>query len=558
VLLLLFFQHANAQLRKYVIHLRDKANTVFSLQDPSPFLSAKSIQRRTRQQISIDSTDLPVIAAYLDSIRNVPSVHIQNWSKWLNQVLISISDSAALNKINQFPFVLSYEPVNNLIQRRMPDQVSINQHEQGLVTMGVQQASQAASTDTDYYNYGASLNQILIHHGDFLHNLGFHGEGMTIAILDDGFNSYLSNPAFDSVRNSHRILGTYDYVNEKVSVNEEDGHGANCFSIIASNMPGTMVGTAPNASFWLFKTEDITSETPVEEQNWIAAAEFADSVGADLISTSLGYDYFDDSAYNLSYADRNGHTSMISRAANLAVAKGMIVTVSAGNAGEDVSEMKFVICPADGDSVYAVGAIDASGNIAPFSSWGPNSSGQVKPDGVSVGLDAAIVSSDGTPYYSSGTSFSNPNLAGLITCLWQAFPEFNAHDITAAVRQTSSKYTDPDDRFGYGIPDFEKAYQLLTNKRLNQYNQILENDWIRAFPVPFQQSFTLVFKPNTNGVAYFQLLDISGKLLQSVSAAISANQLQLQAFQNLSALPSGVYLIRYKDASRTKTIKLLK
>ena len=416
----------------------------------------------------------------------------------------------------------------------------------------------SGSTSATYYNYGVSFDQISIHHGDFLHNQGFHGEGMTIAILDDGFNSYLSNPAFDSVLNDHRVLGTYDYVNQKETVNEEDAHGANCFSIIASNIPGTMVGSAPAASFWLFKTEDITSESPVEEQNWIAAAEFADSAGADLISTSLGYDYFDDSAFDLDYPERNGHTSMISRAANLAVAKGMIVTASAGNDGEQPSERKYVTCPADGDSVYTVGAIDPAGNIAPFSSWGPNSSGQIKPDGVSVGEGAFLVPANGFPQAGNGTSYSNPNLAGLITCLWQAFPEFSSHDITDAVRKASSLYLQPNVRFGYGIPDFEKAFQYLLSKRLNEYGQVLGNDWIRAFPVPFQQSFKLIFIPGINGVANFQLMDEEGKLLQKFSAPISAYQLQVQEFSGLSALPSGVYLLRYADAQRTKTIKLVK
>lgn len=558
IIFLFLFQHGIAQLPKYVVRLTNKTNTGYSLQDPSSFLSSKSIQRRLKQQIELDPTDLPVTAAYLDSIRNVPAVQILNWSKWLNQVLISVTDSNALAKINLFSFVLSIEPVNNRSVLLITGQVSTNQRSQQEKTAGVEETMRSSATSAGYYNYGASFDQITIHHGDFLHNLGFHGEGMTIAILDDGFNGYLSNPAFDSVLSMHRVLGTYDYVNQKLSVNEEDAHGANCFSIIASNIPGTMVGSAPAASFWLFKTEDINSESPVEEQNWIAAAEFADSAGADLISTSLGYDYFDDSAFNLTYPDRNGHTSMISRAANFAVAKGMIVTASAGNDGQQASERKYVTCPADGDSVYTVGAVDPAGNIAPFSSWGPNSSGQVKPDGVSVGEGAFVVSAIGLPEAGNGTSYSNPNLAGLITCLWQAFPEFSAHDITAAVRKASDHYAQPSDRFGYGIPDFEKAYQSLLSKRLSGFSQVLGNDWIRVFPVPFQQSFKLIFIPNAGGVANFQLLDDAGKLLQKFSAPIAAGQLQVQGFNGLSALPSGVYFLRYSDAQRMKTMKLVK
>ncbi len=181
-----------------------------------------------------------------------------------------------------------------------------------------------------------------MHHGEYLHGLGFHGEGMTIAILDDGFNNYLTNPAFDSIRNENRIFGTYDFVNQKISVNEEDQHGANCFSIIAANITRHHDRHCTCRQLLVFKTEDITSETPVEEQNWVAAAEFADSAGVDLITTSLGYGYFDDSVYNLTYAERNGHTSLVSRAANLAVAKGMIVTASAGNSGGLTGEQKYI------------------------------------------------------------------------------------------------------------------------------------------------------------------------------------------------------------------------
>jgi subtilisin family serine protease len=381
---------------------------------------------------------------------------------------------------------------------------------------------------------------------------------MTIAILDDGFNGYLTNPAFDSIRNENRILGTYDFVNLKVSVNEEDQHGANCFSIIAGNLPGKFIGTAPAASYWLFKTEDITSETPVEEENWVAAAEFADSAGVDLISTSLGYGYFDDSVYNLDYAKRNGHTSLVSRAANFAVSKGVIVTASAGNSGGLIGEQKYILCPADGDSVYTVGSVDANGQIANSSSWGPNSSGQVKPDGVSVGEGAFFVAPDGNVNSGSGTSYSNPNLAGLITCLWQAFPEFGSYEILNAVRFSSNLYNTPDNRYGYGLPDFEKAYTILQNKKMAAYNQLLGNDWIRVFPVPFQQSFNLLIKPTISGTASLQLFDVSGKTIMKRAISISADQLQLTEFEITQSLSTGVYFLRYVDQKEKRTLKLIK
>ncbi len=553
IIILFFVQQLQAQEYKYLIHFSDKNNNGFSLTNPQAFLSNKSIDRRAKQNIKIDSTDLPLTISYVDSLSKLPTIRILNHSKWFNQVVISLTDTTQLHQVDQFSFVRSFEPVNNNLRKKIPGRVS------GIQTNVCKNTLAPLNTfGPDTLNYGASQGQIYIHNGEYLHKQGFHGEGMTIAMLDDGFNNYLTNPAFDSIRNENRILGTYDFVNLKISVNEEDQHGANCFSIIAADLPGTFIGTAPAASYWLFKTEDITSETPVEEENWVAAAEFADSAGVDLISTSLGYGYFDDSVYNLDYATRNGHTSLVSRAANFAVSKGMIVTASAGNSGGLTGEQKYILCPADGDSVYAVGSVDASGQIAGSSSWGPNSSGQVKPDGVSVGEGAFFVAPDGNVNSGSGTSYSNPNLAGLITCLWQAFPGFASYEILNAVRFSSNLYNTPDNRYGYGLPDFEKAFTILQDKKMAAYNQLLGSDWIRVFPVPFQQSFNLLIKPTISGTASLQLLDVSGKTIMKRSISISADQLQLTEFEITQSLSTGVYFIRYVDQKEKRTLKLLK
>jgi serine protease AprX len=553
----LLSQQVSAQELRYLIHLRNKNNNGYNLSNPSSFLSEKSIGRRTRQNITIDSTDLPVTNAYIDTLLSVPSLRLINKSKWFNQLLIGISDTTGLQKIRAFSFVLSSEPVNNNISNRITKKISIN-HIELITGISTPENRNNITGISSPYNYGSSYNQIHIHHGDFLHELGFRGEAMTIAILDDGFNNYLSNPAFETLRNEHRILGTYDFVNSKVSVNEEDLHGSNCFSIIAANIPNVMIGSAPAANYWLFKTEDDHSETPVEEQNWVAAAEFADSVGVDLITTSLGYGYFDDSAYNLPYTDRNGHTALVSKAANLAVSKGMIVTASMGNSGNDIGEKIFVGCPADGDSVYAVGAVKSNGQIATFSSWGPNGSGQVKPDGVSIGSGTSLVGNDGNLYSGDGTSYSTPNVAGLIVCLWQAFPEFNSHDILLAVRQSSDQFKNPDERYGYGLPDFEKAYQSLLNKRVGASLQLSTDDWIRVSPVPFKSTVHIFFQPNSTGTANIQLLDIKGRLIQTFPTTISNGQPQLFEMNILTPLASGVYFIRYVDTNRSKTIRVLK
>jgi serine protease AprX len=461
----LSFTLATAQYNRHIVEFTDKKGTQFTLANPAGYLSAKAIERRTRQNIAIDSTDLPISKEYLDSIAAVPNVTILNRSKWLNQILIRTTDPNAITKINSFPFV----------KKRMAIAPRINPA--GFLTGGKSKnksdetpviAARQQGTDDVQLDYGSTGNQIRIHKGEFLHNLGFTGQNITMSILDAGFLNYKTNPALDSVRLQGRVLGEWDYVANHASVNEDNSHGANCFSIIAANRPGSIVGSAPHSKFWVFRTEDAGSEYPVEEQNWVAAAEFSDSAGVDMISSSLGYADFDDPSFDHSYAQRDGNTSIVTRGADLAARKGIIVMNSAGNSGSTSSDLKFVACPADGDSVVAVGAVDINGNIAGFSSWGPNGAGKLKPNIVSVGVATVYASaSSGNPVAGNGTSYSNPNMAGLIACFWQAFPELSNMQVIDAVQKSAHKYTNPDARYGYGIPDFRKAFlTMLKDKAL--------------------------------------------------------------------------------------------
>jgi len=555
----------HAQYSRYIVQLTDKKNTPYSLDNPSAYLSAKSIQRRAKQHIQTDSTDLPITPSYLNSIRSVSSVTVLNDSKWLNQVLIRTTDPSALSTIQSFSFVKQLSPIAFSVNHRQADTLPTQQINKAVTLRRKETITSEAGSRVvngsfgNHFNYASSFEQIHIHKGEYLHNLGFHGEGIVIAMLDGGFANYLANPVFDSLRANNQVLGTYDYVNGKQSVNEENDHGAYCLSIIAANSPGVMVGSAPRASFWLFKTEDVNSEFPVEEQNWAAAAEFADSAGADIISTSLGYAYFDDPSLDHSYQQRDGHTTIITRAANFAVSKGMIVTVSAGNSGEATDETKFIDSPADADSVLTVGAIDADGIIAPFSSWGPNASGQTKPDVVSIGEGTVIAALNGNPAMGNGTSFSNPNIAGLVACLWQAFPEFNNHDIIDAVRQSADRFTHPDDRFGYGVPNFMNAYNLLQTKRnFLHYITAMGDEWISAYPVPFKSNFTVVFKPAVSGQANLELIDVSGKIIETKSATVTANTFAYIQFNRPISVPKGIYFVHYDDGNRKTTLKVVK
>ena len=550
-----------AQFTRYIVQLTDKKDTPYSFTAPSAYLSDKAIARRTKYHISIDSTDLPLTPAYLDSIRKVPNVTILNVSKWLNQVLIKIADTnavaTALTRINSFSFVKKTSPLAPRISTIANRSGVIEDDVTAVSSPGNQR--QMGVTGTEDLNYGKTYDQIHIHEGEYLHNLGYNGKGMTIAIIDAGFYMYLTNPVFDSVRLQGRVLGTWDYVNNEASVNEDYIHGAYVFSVLASNRPGVMVGSAPYASYWLLKTEDTNSEYPVEEQNWIAAAEFADSAGVDMISTSLGYADFDKAAFSYSYTQRDGHTAMISIAADMAVKKGILVVVAAGNSGGTSTDAKYVGCPADADSVLTVGAVDKFGNIGGFSSWGPNGAGLLKPNVVSVGVSTVIATTAGNAGSGTGTSYACPNMAGLVACLWQAFPDFTNMEIMNAVQQSSSKYSSPDFRFGYGIPNFRIAYGLLqTLREARTKEAILGDKWIKAYPVPFNNGFKVVLKAPATGRASLQLTNIVGQTIETREMDVQEGELYIIDYQSMRGLAKGVYYIRYTQGSNKQTLSLLR
>ena len=558
---------AMAQYSRFVVQLRDKQSNSYQLSNPSAFLTQGSLNRRAKQHLSLDSTDLPISPVYLEAIASVPQVSILNYSKWLNQVLVKVSDPAALENIGALPFVLRIEPIALRTGQPRSDSLRnmINKSEVYLEKLsttaetGINGSQSPNGSLGNAINYGISFAQIHIHEGEYLHNLGFKGQHMIIAVLDAGFHAYLTNPAFDSLLLNNRILGTYDFVSQKQSVYKEDEHGAYCLSVLAANEPGSMTGSAPGASYFLLRTEDVNSEFPVEEQNWAAAAEYADSAGADLISTSLGYDNYDDPNFDHPYADRNGHTTIITRAANLAVAKGMIVTASAGNSGLATNDSKFIGCPADGDSVITIGATDLHGKIADFSSWGPSSSGQLKPDFVSIGQNTVVAQTDGVPALANGTSFSNPNLAGLIACLWQAFPEFNNHDILEAARKSADRYNHPDNRYGYGFPNFRIAYEILQEKRMTSaFANAAPGASLLIYPVPFRDQLSVIFKPAITGMANLILIDAVGRVIDSKHVAVTANQPGSVHFTLPYSFPDGMYLVRYDDGHTRKTLKSIK
>ncbi|TBR18702.1 MAG: T9SS type A sorting domain-containing protein [Chitinophagaceae bacterium] len=549
---LFLFLHSEAQLNRYVIKFSHKGSNPFSISNPSSFLTSRAINRRTKYNLTIDSTDLPITPRFLDSIRNTPNVTVLNKSKWLNLVVIFTTDPAALTKINSFPFVQS---VNTIAARVVSENATLHPkfQEETIQATGNLLSSRTENTTI---NYGQTFGQINFHNGQFLHDRGFQGEGMILAMLDAGYLSYKTNPAFDSIRINNQIIGEWNFVGNAQNTDAYHGHGMNCLSTIAANRPGLMVGTAPHAKFWLFISEDVFSEYPIEEVNWAAAAEYSDSVGADIISSSLGYQDFDNPIFDHLYPDRNGNTSIVTKAADLAAKKGMIVMNSAGNYGGFADQRKYISCPADGDSVVAVGATNVGGGIANFSSWGPNSAGKIKPNVVSVGQGTIIANSIGNPVSGNGTSFSNPNMAGLVTCLWGAFPEYSNMKIIDALQRSAHKFSSPDDRFGYGIPNMRTAYYLLKQDKSRQ--QFGASGWFRATPNPFTTQIDAAFIADNSGTIKLYLKNISGIALDSVSFISDSLDYKTHSFLNLGGLPAGYYSVQYKSISKDSSITLTK
>ena len=424
---------------KYRISLKDKAATEYSLKKPEKYLSAKAIERRRKQNLPIDSTDLPVCRKYIDEIRK-QGVKIVVTGKWDNFVTVSCNDTTLIDRIAALPFVLSTEKV--------------------WISPGAGKPSMATERDSVLNQptihpdsiYGRAITQIQMSNGDKLHEAGFKGQGMTIAVIDAGFHNVDKITAMQNIR----ILGTKDFVNQQADIFAESSHGMSVLSCIGMNRPDIMTGTAPEASFWLLRSEDEYSEHLVEQDYWSAAVEFADSVGVDVINTSLGYYSFDDKSKNYKYRDLDGRHALMSRQASHIADKGMILVCSAGNSG--AGSWKKITPPGDADNVLTVGAIDKRAVLATFSSVGNTADHRVKPDVVAVGVGSDVIRTDGNQGRANGTSFSSPIMCGMVTCLWQACPTLMAKEVIELVRRSGDRAGFPDNIYGYGVPDMWKAY----------------------------------------------------------------------------------------------------
>jgi serine protease AprX len=521
---------------KFRIVFTDKDNSPYSIERPLEFMSERALQRRQKQNIVVDLKDIPVNPAYIQEVLST-GVRILTVSRWFNAVTIDHADSSALRKILDFPFVQSVPGKNS--------QPSAHEQKTQIIR---------SPLDNTGISYGNSARQIMIHNGDKLHDMGYTGHGMQIAVLDAGFDNVDDNEAFRALWEENRILGSRDFVDPGTSVFRGHTHGKTVLSVIGGSIPGILSGTAPDASFWLLRSEDESSEYRIEEDNWAAAAEFADSAGADIINSSLGYFVFDNPAQNYSYADMNGENTRVSVAADIATSRGMLVVVSAGNEGS--SFWRYIMAPSDADSVLAVGAVDSTLAIAYFSSHGPSYDGRIKPDVCAMGVKTFGVNASDWLTGSNGTSFSAPIISGLAACLWQAYPEAGAMDILKAIQESSDRYSEPDTLYGYGIPDFFLAFNMMKNKLLHRDTA----NPCTAFPNPFSSVIYLRLNENEGEILEINitLYDLTGRMVYSALRHTGENEYFIKACSGLSSLPKGMYLMNVKSKQWQYTTQLLK
>jgi subtilisin family serine protease len=528
---------------RYLILYKDKANSPFSIDKPTAFLSERSVLRRTRQNISIRIQDLPVNPDYVTAVKQTGAKIIYS-SRWFNGSLVEATAEqlAAIKKLAFYKGIELDLPVANITSK----------------TPGIErvQAVREKFETNEDLNYGNMNAQLALMEVPELHKKGFHGENMLIAVLDNGFNNADVVPFLKHLKDENRIIDTHDFVARDGEVYSDGSHGLAVLSTIAANQTGAMIGAAFKASFALYRTENDLAESPYEEITWLLAAERADSLGADIINSSLGYTTFegefDTDAYNHTYADMDGKTTIVSRAARFATRTGVIVTNSAGNDGN--KSWHFIGAPADVDSVFTVGASNYDRSYAALSSVGPNAAGIQKPDVAAVGAGTIVGNTSGGVSGGSGTSFSSPLIAGLSAILWQAHPELTAQQIIYVLKKSGHQASAPDNLLGYGVPSMAKAEEIIANEftPLGTENELLKS--IVLAPNPVQSEVILTIPSTLVGQnAELTLLGVNGKTLNA-----SQSQLSSSHIIPTDNIPSGLYLINIKVASQERTLKFIK
>ncbi|MFZ4106329.1 S8 family serine peptidase [Flavobacterium sp.] len=512
------------------VYFNDKPNSAAFFSNPLSELSQRALDRRTAQNIALILNDAPLEATYVSQITDAPGITVMARSKWLNCLHIrgSVTD---IQSLLVFPFVNHIHFADNSLNSKMAIPATISPINKQL--------------DVQVnFNYGTSANQIQMLNGHLLHQADYTGNGKIIAVLDSGFPNVDLIAPFQRLRENNQILGGYDYVNQASNYFSSDSHGTMVLSTMGGYVSGQLVGTAPDAKYYLYITEDVASENPVEESNWVEAAEQADRVGVDIITTSLGYFAFDNVNYGHTYSDMTGNSAFASQGANIAFTKGIIILASAGNAGN--SSEPHIGVPAEANNVLAIGAVKGNRMIASFSSIGPSFDGRIKPDVMAQGQSSILSDISGNIVAASGTSFSCPIMAGMLACLWQAAPNLTNQQLIAAYKQSCDRFLTPDNQYGYGIPDFQLA---LTIANLSYVEHKKDNFII--YPNPTNSTVSISF-PNNYTNATVTFYNALGQILieKKISSTVSN--------VSLETLNSGVYFYKIESSSYTQSGKIIK
>lgn len=511
------------------VYFKDKPNSQHFLDNPSEMLSARALERRTNQNIPLDLRDVPLEETYINQIKGATGIVVLAQSKWMNALHIrgTQTDITALKLLSFVDKVVFADKTLNATGKK------VSEHK-------ISQTKDKLKTTIDYA-YGNSANQIQMLNGQVLHQQNFTGSGKIIAILDAGFPGVNTAEPFQNLITNNQILGGYNFVTRNDNFYTGDSHGTEVLSTIGGYKVNALVGTAPSASFYLFITENDASENPVEESLWVEAAERADYLGVDIITTSLGYFEFDNANYSHTYSDMNGSTNFISRGAEIAFSKGIIVVASAGNEGNTTEP--HIGAPGDAVSVITVGSVTASKIKSGFSSIGPSFDNRIKPDVMAQGTAAAVSDTNGTIGTANGTSFSCPIMAGMIACLWQAFPTKTNKEIRQMILQSSDKYTTPDNNYGYGIPNFGGTLGV------EDYKTALSV--FSVYPNPAQTTVSFKFSDENPNA----LVTIYSVLGQKVIEKQITNQ---DPILSVASLQSGLYFYAFDADGLHKTGKIIK
>ena len=512
----------------YRVHFRDKGENATGNYTPEDLLSTRAIDRRQKAGIPVpDFRDIPVYMGYLNKISAV-GFKLHCTSRWMNTALFKTLWPADINTILDLPFVSDVQIVKTPGKKS-----SFNDK----LDFQIEQA--------DIPPFDRPVTMV---NGYPLHNSGYDGKGILIAVLDGGFINADQISSLNELRNRRGIKATYDFVENNGFVNNFHNHGTAVLSVLAGKIPGFIEGTAPGADYLLLRTEDVESEFPVEEDFWTAGAEFADSAGADIISSSLGYYNFDDSTLNYKYSDLDGNSTFVTRVADIAALKGILVVNSAGN--ERNKKWKSIIFPSDGDSVLAVGAVDGNNFISTFSSSGPSSDGRIKPDNVAMGVSVPVQTTPTSIDRSNGTSFSCPVISGMAACLMQAVPQALNTDVIEALHSSANKHNSPDSLYGYGIPDMVLALKKLEDL----YVKIPDEESI-ACPNPTTGDIEITFREPPEKLT-IEIISMTGKIVfRKEFSDFAGRTLRITELQNKE---QGIYFIRFIKGTGVNVLKIIK